>query len=105
VIHCVRICQPNQSSHLTVRLFGIPEKLFDLVVNVWHLHEMILVEPTDFSFVEMIGDCQNSLLFELGGSLGVNEIAIDIVTLLTLASKVGTNLIGHVLWEHVQRIH
>jgi hypothetical protein len=61
----VRICQPNQSSHLTVGSFGVPKKLFDLVGSVWHLHEMILVEPTNVSLVEMIGDCQNSLLFEL----------------------------------------
>jgi hypothetical protein len=65
---------------------------------------MILVEPTDFSFVEMIGNCQNSLSFELGGPLGVNKIAIDVATLLTLARVVGTNLIRHVLWEHVQGI-
>ena len=105
MIHCVRICQPNQSSHLTVGYFGVPEKIFDLIGNVWHLHEMILVEPTDVSFVEMIGNCQNSLSFELGGPLGVNNIAIDVAAPLTLASKVGTNLIGHVLWEHVLRIH
>jgi hypothetical protein len=83
----------------------LTKKLFDLIGNVWHVHEMILVEPTDVSFVEMIGDCQNSLSFELGGPLGVNKIAIDVAALLTLASKVGTNLIEHVFWEHVLRIH
>jgi hypothetical protein len=66
---------------------------------------MILVEPTNVSFVEMIGDCQNSLLLELGGPLGVNKIAIDVITLLTLASNVGANLIKHVFWKHVRMIH
>jgi hypothetical protein len=101
VIHCIRICQPNQSSHLTVGYFGVPEKIFDLIGNVWHLHEMILVEPTNVSFVEMIGDCQNSLSLELRGPLGLNKIAIDVITLLTLASNVGVNLIKHVFWEHI----
>ncbi len=94
-----------KSTHLTVGSFCVPERLFDLVGNVWHFHEMILVEPTDVSFVEMIGDCQNSLSFELRGPLGVNKIAIDVAALLTLASKVGANLMGHFLWEHIRRIH
>jgi hypothetical protein len=55
----------NQSSHFTVGTFGFPEKLLDLACNVGHLHKIILVEPTNISFGKMIGDCQDSLTFEL----------------------------------------
>ncbi len=87
----------NWSSRLTVGTFGVPKKLLDLVCNVGHLHEMILVEPINISFGEMIGDCQDSLTFELGGPPGMDKVAIYVVALLTLDA----NLTGHVFWEHI----
>ncbi len=55
----------NQSSRLTVGTFGVPKKLLDLIGSLRHLHKMILVELTNVSFGKMIGDCQDSLMFEL----------------------------------------
>ncbi len=65
MIFHIKIWQLNQSSHLTVGTFDIPEELLDLVGNVGHLHEVILIEPNDAPFGETTGDCQNSLPLEL----------------------------------------
>jgi hypothetical protein len=52
----IGIWHSNQSSHLTFGTFGIPEKLLDLVGHIRHLHEMILIEPTDVPIGEMTGN-------------------------------------------------
>ena len=36
---------------------------------------MILIEPTNCVLVEMIGDRNDSLTFELGGLFGIDEVA------------------------------
>jgi hypothetical protein len=66
----IGILHSNQSSHLTFGTFCIPEKLLDLVGNVRHLHEMILIEPTHVPLGEMTGDCQNYSLLSSEGLLG-----------------------------------
>ncbi len=81
--------------------FSVPKKLLDLVRNVGHLHKMILVEPANISFGEMIGNCQDSLTFELEGPPGMNKVAIHVNALLTFASKIGTIFVGHVFGEHI----
>jgi hypothetical protein len=72
----------NQSTCLTVGTFRIPKKLLDLVGNIGHLREMILIEPINIFFGEMIGICQNSLTFELRGLLGIDKVTIDVVALI-----------------------
>jgi hypothetical protein len=55
---------------------------------------MILIEPTDISFGEIIADCQNSLTFKLGGPPWMDKVTIDVVALLTLANKIAQILSG-----------
>jgi hypothetical protein len=49
----------------------------------------------------MVGNQDDCLVFELRSLPGVGKIAIGVGALFSLASKVGTNLFGHVLWEDV----
>jgi hypothetical protein len=72
----------NQPSRLTVVIFGVPKKLLNLIGNIRHLHNMILVELTNVSFSNMIGNCQVSLTFELRGTPGIDKTSIHIVALL-----------------------
>jgi hypothetical protein len=74
----------NRPSHFTVGTFGVAKKLLDLICNVGHLHEMILIEPTNISFGEIIGNCQDSLMFELGGPPGMDKVAIQLLHSLPL---------------------
>ncbi len=80
----------NQPSHLTVGTFGVPEKLLYLICDVGLLRKMMLVEPINVSFGEMIDSCQDSLTFELRRPPGMDNNAIHIVALLTLVSKIFT---------------
>ncbi len=91
----------HRSSHLTVGTFGVFEKLFDLICDVGHLHKIILVEPTNASFGEMIDNCQDSLTFELGRPPGMDKVEIHILALLTLASKFFTDFVRHVFREYI----
>jgi hypothetical protein len=48
---------------------------------------MILVEPTNISFGEMIGNCQDSLIFKLGGPLGMDKLQSRLLHTLPLHLK------------------
>ncbi len=48
----------------------------------------------------MIGNCQDSLTFELGGPPGMDKSAIHVDALLALASKIGTIFSGMFLGIH-----
>ncbi len=62
------VLRTNKSSRLT-------GKLLDAIGNIGHLHERILVEPTNVVLVEMIGDHNDSLTFELRWLPGMDEVA------------------------------
>ncbi len=94
----------NQSSHLTVGTFGVPKKLLDFIHDVGPLHKMTLIQPTNAPFGKMISNCKNSLRFYLRRPLRMEKVAIHVVALFTLASKICTNLVRHVFWEHIWRI-
>ncbi len=56
---------------------------------------MILVEPTNISFGEMIGDCQDSLTFELGGPPGMDKkLQFTLLHSLALQVKLAQILSG-----------
>ncbi len=64
-----------ESSRLTGNAPDITQELLDAIGNIRHPHEMTLLEPTDFVLVEMISNCNDSLMFELGGLPGMDEVA------------------------------
>ncbi len=63
---------------------------------------MVFIKPTDVSFVEMVGDRDNSFTFELGWLPGMDEVACNIAALFTLACEIGANLLRHDLWKNIQ---
>jgi hypothetical protein len=63
---------------------------------------MVFVEPSHVFLDEMIGNQDDCLVFELRSLPGVSKAAIGIGTLLSLASKVGAKLFGHILWDNVR---
>jgi hypothetical protein len=65
---------------------------------------MVFVEPSHVFLDEMVGNQDDCLAFELRSLSGVSEIAIDVGTLLSLSSEVGTKLFRHILWEDVRRV-
>ncbi len=52
-----------------------------------------------------MGNCQDSLTFELRGPPEMEKMAKHVIALLALASKIGTNFVGHVFWEYIQRVN
>ena len=92
----------NKSSHLTGNAPGVTYELLDAISNVRHLHEMVFIKPTDVSFVEMVGDRDDSFAFELGWLPGMDEVACSIAALFTLACEIGANLLRHNLWEDIR---
>ena len=71
---CIAVWRTNESSRLTRNAPGITQELFDTIGNIGHLHEMILIEPTNVVLVEMIGDRNDSLTFELGWLPRMDEV-------------------------------
>ncbi len=53
------------------------------------------------SFVEMVGDHDDSFAFELGWLPGMDEVACSIAALFTFACEIGAHLLRHNLWEDI----
>ena len=71
----IAVWRTNESSCLTENAPGNTQELLDTIGNIGHPHEIMLVEPTNFMLVEMIGDRNDSLMFELRGLPGMDEVA------------------------------
>ena len=61
---------------------------------------MIPIEPTNVILVEMIGNRNDGLMFELRGLPGMDEAARSIVALLSYAGKICADLLGHDFWKN-----
>ncbi len=79
----------------------VSKKLLYTICDVGHPHEMVFVEPSRVFLDEMVGNQDDHLGFELQSPPGLSKIAIGVCTLLSLASEVGANLFGNILWENV----
>ncbi len=76
-----------------------------LIGNIWHLHEVRFIKPTNVPFGEMTGDQQNSLPLEHWRPPRMSEVTRGVGAFFPLAGEVYANFLGHVLWEHVWWIH
>ncbi len=63
---------------------------------------MVFVEPSHIFPDEVVGNQDDSLVFELQRLPGVSKIAIGVGTLLSIAGEVCAKLFGHILWEDVR---
>ncbi len=57
--------------------------LYHTICDVEYPHEIIFVEPTHVFLDEMIGDCDDCLMFELQSLPGVSKVTISVVTLFS----------------------
>jgi hypothetical protein len=96
--------ESDKLSDLTGRTPGITKKLFNLICDVGHPHEMIFVELTHVFFDEMTGNRNDCLAFDLRSLPGACKVTISIVSLFALASEICAKLFGHVRGENVQRV-
>jgi hypothetical protein len=55
---------------------------------------MVFVEPSHIFLDEMIGDCNDCLMFELQSLPGVSKVTISVVTLFSLTSKISKSFSG-----------
>ncbi len=58
---------------------------------------MVFVEPSHLFLDEIVGNQDDSLVFELRSLPGVSKITIGVGTLLSLAGEVCAKLFGHIL--------
>ena len=100
--HHVAVQESDKSSHLTGRTLCVSKKLLYTLCDVGHPHEMVFIEPSHIFLDEMIGNQDDTLVFELQSLPGVSKVTISVGTLFTLTSEVGANLFGHILWENVR---
>ncbi len=99
----IAIQESEKSSCLTGRTLCVSKKLLYTICDVGHPHEMVFVEPASHVFLDkMVGNQDDSLVFELRSLPGVSEIAFGVGTLLSLAGEVCAKLFGHILWEDVR---
>jgi hypothetical protein len=98
----IAIQESDKSSRLTRRTLCVLKKLLYTICDVGHPHEMVFVEPSHVFLDEMIGNQDDSLVFELQSLPGVCKVTIGVGTLLSLAGEVCAKLFKHVLWEDVR---
>ena len=60
---------------------------------------MVFIKPSDVSFVEMVGNRDDSFAFELGWLPWVDKVACSVAALFPLAGEICTNLLRHDLWK------
>jgi hypothetical protein len=63
---------------------------------------MVFIKPTDVSFVEMVGNRDDSFAFELGWLPGMDKVACGIAALFTLAGEICADLHRHDLWKNIR---
>jgi hypothetical protein len=97
----VAIQESDKSSRLTGRIRCVTKKLPYTIFNVGHPHEMVFIEPSHIFLDKMVGNQDDSLVFELQSLPGVSNIAIGVGTLLSLAGEVCAKLYRHIFWEDV----
>ncbi len=61
----VAIQESDKLSCLTGRTHSVTKKLVDTICDVGHPHEMTFVEPTHVFLDEMVGNCDDHLVFQL----------------------------------------
>ena len=88
----IAIQESDKSSRLTGRTLCVSKKLLDTFCDVGHPHEMVFIEPSYVFLDEMIGNQDDSLVFELQSLPAVSKIAIGVGTLLSLAGEVRAKL-------------
>ncbi len=97
----IAIQESDKSSRLTGRTLCISKKLLYTICDAGHPHEMVFVKPSHIFLDEMVGNQDDSLVFELRSLPGVSKIAIGVGTLLSLAGEVRAKFFWHILWEDV----
>ena len=80
-------------------LIGKPIMIANRFLNllVWHLHEMVLIEPANILGREVGCDREDCLAWNLASFSRMFKSAISIDAFLSLASKINTQLDGQII--------